>query len=154
VPALALASAGDSAWVGFIDGLGLAAPDGQVFAAPGTDTLPDLREAIVAVTRLADTLVAATVDRLLWRAGAGPWTVGRPLGEVAPIYTLAGDASGLWVGGRAGLAHVQLAAGAVVAFPVPRDVPAAVRGIAVSERYVWLATEGGLVRFRREALRP
>jgi len=154
VPALAVTAAGDSAWVGFIDGLGLAAPDGQVFFAPGSDTLADLREAIVAVTRLGDTVVAATVDRLLWRAGTGPWRIGRPLGEVAPIYALAGDPSGLWVGGRAGLAHVRLAAGAVVPFPVPRDVPAAVRGIAVTERYVWLATEAGLVRFRREALAP
>jgi hypothetical protein len=154
VPALGLAAAGDSAWVGFTDGLGLVAPDGRVFLAPGSDTLTELREAIVAVTRLADTVVAATVDRLLWRAGAGPWRVFRPLGEVAPIYALAGDASGLWVGGRAGLAHVRLAAGAVAPFPVPRDVPAAVRGIAVSERYVWLATEAGLVRFSRDALTP
>jgi len=154
VPALAIAATGDSAWVGFIDGLGLAAPDGQVFVAPGTDTLPDLREAIVALARLGDTVIAATVDRLLWRAGAGPWVVGRILGEVAPIYAVAGDASGLWVGGRGGLAHVRLAAGAVVPFPVPRDVPAAVRGIALSERYVWLATEAGLVRFSRDALTP
>lgn len=154
IAALALAAAGDSAWVGFIDGLGLAAPDGQVFAAPGSDTLGDLRDAIVAVTRLADTVVAATVERLLWRAGAGPWTVGRPLGEVSPIYALAGDASGVWVGGGGGLAHVRLTSNAVVPFPVPRDVPAAVRGIAVSERYVWLATEAGLVRFTRAALAP
>jgi ligand-binding sensor domain-containing protein len=154
IPALALAAAGDSAWVGYIDGLALAAPDGQVYQAPGSDTLMDLREAIVAVTRLADTVVAATVDRLLWRAGSGPWRVGRPLGEVAPIYALAGDTSGLWVGGRAGLAHVRLTAGAVAPFPVPRDVPAAVRGIAVTDDYVWLATEAGLVRFRRAALTP
>jgi ligand-binding sensor domain-containing protein len=154
VPALALAAAGDSAWVGFIDGLGLAAPDGQVFLAPGRDTLPDLREAIVALARLGDTVIAATVDRLLWRAGVGPWVVGRILGEVAPIYALAWDASGLWVGGRGGLARVRLDAGAVVPFPVPRDVPAAVRGIAVGERYLWLATEAGLVRFSREAITP
>ena len=154
MPALALALAGDSAWVGFLDGLGLAAPDGQVFFAPGADTLPDLRAAIVAVARLADTVIAATVDRLLWRSGGGAWVVGRVLGEVAPIYALAGDASGLWVGGRGGLAHVRLDAGAVVPFPVPRDVPAAVRGIALSERYLWLATEAGLVRFTREVLTP
>jgi ligand-binding sensor domain-containing protein len=154
VPALGLALARDSAWVAYTDGLGLAAPDGQVFFAPGSDTLPELRDAIVAVATLGDTVIAATVDRLLWRAGAGPWVVGRALSEVAPIYALAGDASGLWVGGGGGLAHVRLAAGAVVPFPAPRDVPAAVRGIALSERYLWLATEAGLVRFSRNAITP
>jgi ligand-binding sensor domain-containing protein len=152
VPALAMASWGGSAWVGFTDGLGLAAPDGQVFAAPGADTLADLRNAIVAVTMLGDTVVAATTDRLLWRAGAGPWHVDRYLSEVAPIYALAGDAGGLWVGGAGGLARVRLATQAVIPFPVPRDIPAAVRGIAVTDRFIWLATPAGLVRFSRDAL--
>jgi ligand-binding sensor domain-containing protein len=152
VPALALAARGDSAWVGFTDGLGLAAPDGQVFAAPGADTLAELRGAIVALTVLGDTVVAATIDRLLWRAGAGPWHVDRHLGEVAPIHALAGDAGGLWVGGAGGLARVRLATGAVIPFPVPRDAPAAVRGIAVTDRFIWLATPVGLVRFSRDAL--
>jgi len=155
IPALALAiTGGDSAWVGYTEGLGLAAPDGQVFDAPGADTLMDLRSAITAMTVYGDTVVAATADRLLWRVGSGPWTVSRIIGEVAPIYALAGDARGLWVGGRAGLARVKLVAQAVVPFPVPQDVPAAVRGIAVTERYLWLATEAGLVRFSREAIDP
>lgn len=154
VPVLALAVAGDSAWVGYADGLGLAAPDGQVFEAPGADTLLDLRSAITAMTVYGDTVVAATPDRLLWRVAGGPWTVSRILGEVAPIYALAGDARGLWVGGRAGLARVRLVAQAVVSYPVPYDVPAAVRGIAVTERYLWVATEAGLVRFSREAIDP
>jgi ligand-binding sensor domain-containing protein len=152
VPALALAASGASVWVGFTDGLGLAAPNGQVFTAPGADTLMDLRSAIVAVAVLGDTVVAATTGRLMWRAGDGPWRVDRYLSEVAPIYALAGDAGGLWVGGQAGLARVRLAAQSVIPFPVPRDVPAAVRGIAVTERYIWLATPAGLVRFSRDAL--
>jgi len=151
-PVLALAATGDSAWVGFTDGLGLAAPDGQVFAAPGADTLAELRDAIVALTLLGDTVVAATHNRLLWRAGAGPWHVERQLGEVAPIYALAGDAGGLWVGGAGGLARVRLAANSVIPFPVPRDAPAAVRGLAVTDRFIWLATPAGLVRFTRDAL--
>ncbi len=151
-PVLALAAAGDSAWVGFTDGLGLAAPDGQVFAAPGADTLAELRDAIVALAMLGDTVVAATHNRLLWRAGAGPWHVERYLSEVAPIYALAGDAGGLWVGGAGGLARVRLAAQSVIPFPVPRDAPAPVRGIAVTDRYIWLATHAGLVRFTRDVL--
>jgi ligand-binding sensor domain-containing protein len=152
VPALALAPWGESAWVGFTDGLGLAAPNGQVFAAPGADTVMDLRSAIVAITVLGDTVVAATAGRLLWRAGDGPWHVDRYLSEVAPIYALAGDEGGLWVGGGAGLARVRLAAQSVIPFPVPRDVPAAVRGITVTDRHIWLATPAGLVRFSRDAL--
>jgi ligand-binding sensor domain-containing protein len=151
-PVLALAAAGESAWVGFTEGLGLAAPDGQVFAAPGADTLAELRDAIVALTLLGDTVVAATHNRLLWRAGAGPWHVERYLGEVAPIYALAGDAGGLWVGGAGGLARVRLAAQFVIPFPVPRDAPAPVRGIAVTDRFIWLGTQAGLVRFSRDAL--
>jgi ligand-binding sensor domain-containing protein len=152
VPALALAPWGASAWVGFTDGLALALPDGRVLAAPGADTLMDLRSAIVALALLGDTVVAATPNRLLWRAGDGPWHVDRYLNEVAPIYALAGDAGGLWVGGQGGLARVRLAAQSVIPFPAPRDVPAAVRGIAVTDRYIWLATPAGLVRFSRDAL--
>jgi len=152
VPALAAAAVRDSAWVGFTDGLALAAPDGQVFVAPGADTLPELRGAIVAVTTLGDTVVAATPDRLIWRAGTGPWHVDRYLTEVGPIYALAGDEGGLWVGGGAGFARVRLAANAIVPHPIPRDAPAAVRGIAVTDRYLWLATPAGLVRFTRDAI--
>jgi len=152
VPALAVVAAGDSAWVGLTEGLGLALPDGQVFLAPGGDTLPELREPIVAVALRADTLVVATVNRLLWRAGAGPWVIERILGEVAPISTMVADSGGLWVGGEVGLARVRLATHVVRGFPVPRDIPAAVRGIAATARYVWVATENGLVRFSREAV--
>jgi len=152
VPAMAVAASQDSAWVGLTDGLALALSDGQVFVAPGADTLPDLRTAVVAVTLLADTVVAATPNRLLWRAGDGPWHVERYLTAVAPIYALVGDSGGLWVGGGTGFARVRLAAHAVVSYSVPRDVPAAVRGIAVTERYIWLATSAGLVRFTRDAI--
>jgi hypothetical protein len=152
VPTLALAAAGDSAWVGFTDGLGLALPDGETFVAPGVDTLAELREPIVAIAHQADTLVAATANRLVWRAGAGPWVVDRILGEVAPISAMAADSGGLWVGGRVGLARVHLATHAVVAFPAPRDVPGSVRGVVATKRYIWVATEEGLVRFTREAI--
>jgi hypothetical protein len=152
VPALAVVGAGDSAWVGLTEGLGLALPDGQLFLAPGADTLPELREPVVAIALRADTLVVATANRLVWRAGSGGWTVERILSEVAPISALVADSGGLWVGGQVGLARVHLATHVVRAFPVPRDVPAAVRAIATTQRYVWVATESGLVRFSRDAV--
>ena len=34
------------------------------------------------------------------------------------------------------------------------DLPGEVRDIAVSERYIWVGTEGGLVRLQREAVLP
>lgn len=154
-PVLALVAARDTAWVGMTVGLGVAVPDGDVRVARGWDSVPELRQAIVAVTRVADTLVAATVDRLLWRSPGGPWRV-EPVAvtAVGAIYALAPDAGGVWVGGQGGLARFGFAASDVRAYQVPGDLPGPVRGIAGDRRYLWVATEAGLVRFERSALEP
>jgi ligand-binding sensor domain-containing protein len=151
VMVLSLLASGDSAWAGLVEGLALVVPDGDVLRAPGYDTLPELRGAIVGLAQRGDTLVAATPERLLWRLPEGVWHVGRPLSEVAPIYTVAADDGGLWVGGRNGFLRVRLPAHAVL-YRAPGDVPAAVRAVAPAGRYVWIATEAGLVRFTRSVI--
>jgi ligand-binding sensor domain-containing protein len=152
---LALAAARDTAWIGFADGLGLAAAGGDVLVAPGTDTVPELRTGIVAVTRVADTVVAATVDRILWRAGTETWLVERSFAaDLGVIAALTADSGGVWIGGSGGLARYWFATRALSVLHAPADVPGAVRGVAVSRRYIWAATNAGLVRFRREAVEP
>lgn len=154
-PVLALAAARDTAWVGMTVGLGLATPNGDLLVPRARDTLPELREAILAVAWVADTLVAATVDRLLWRPPGGAWRVERLVGpQVGAIHALAPDAGGVWIGGERGLARFGFAASDLRVFPAPGDVPGPVRGIALDRRYVWAATEAGLVRFERSALEP
>jgi ligand-binding sensor domain-containing protein len=156
VPALALTAARDTVWIGYATGLGLAAAgSSDVFIAPGADSVPELQTAIVAVTQVADTVVVATVDRVLWRAGTGTWLVERSLAaDVGVIGALAADSGGVWIGGTGGLARYGFATRAVTALRTPGDVPGTVRGIAVSRRYIWAATDAGLVRFRREAVEP
>jgi hypothetical protein len=39
-------------------------------------------------------------------------------------------------------------------FNAPGDVPGPVWALAVDQRYVWAATEAGLVRFEKRALIP
>jgi ligand-binding sensor domain-containing protein len=155
VPVLALSAARDTVWVGMTVGLGLALPGGDILIPPGWESVPELREAIVAVTRVADTLVAATADRLLWKPPGGDWRVEPVVGSlVGVIYALAPDAGGVWVGGRNALVRFGFAASDVRVFRVPGDVPGLVRGIASDRQYLWVATEGGLVRFERSALYP
>ncbi len=154
-PVLALAARGDTVWVGSTVGLGLAVPGDDVFVAPGGDTLPELREPIVALALVGDTLVAAVQDRLLWRAGAGPWHVERRLsGELGMLTALAADTGGVWVGGDRGLGRFGFVAREFHVWPSPGDVPGPVRGIAVTARHVWVATAEGLVRFTRRTLVP
>jgi hypothetical protein len=155
VPVFALAAARDTVWIGFSDGLGLAVADGDVLVPPGADTLLDLRTAIVAITRVADTVVVATTDRILWRGGSGAWFVERAGGaDVGTIGALAPDSGGVWIGGSGGLARYSFRTRVLTALRAPGDVPGGVRGIAVSRSYIWAATEGGLVRFRRSAVEP
>jgi ligand-binding sensor domain-containing protein len=155
VPVLTLSAARDTAWVGMTAGLGLVTPGGDILVPRGWDSVPEMREAIVAVTRVADTLVAATVDRILWKAPGDGWRVERSVGPHAgAIYALAPDQGGVWVGGRNALVRFGFLASDLRVFRVPGDIPGPIRGISVDPRYLWLATEGGLVRFERSALTP
>jgi ligand-binding sensor domain-containing protein len=155
VPVLALSAARDTVWVGMTLGLGLAEPGGDILILPGGDSVPELRQAIVAITRVADTLVAATVNQILWQPPDGAWRVVQSVGpQLGAIYALAPDDGGVWVGGRDGLVRFGFAASDLRVFRVPGDVPGLVRGITSDRNYLWVATDAGLVRFERSALHP
>ena len=155
-PVLALAASRDTVWVGTTAGLGLAWPGGDgIMVPPDMQAVPELKSAIVAVVVRGDTVGAATVDRLIWRGGPDGWRVERVLAlEVGAIYALAPDAGGVWVGGENGLGFFRFADRSFLLAARRADLPGPVRDLAVSDEHLWVATEGGAVRFRKQALRP
>ena len=69
------------------------------------------------------------------------------------MTTLAPDEGGVWVGGTNGLAFWDLAHASFRVLLVPDDLPAPVRDVAVERRWLWVATDSGLVRLARDAAR-
>ncbi len=147
-----LLAVGDSLWVGTATGLLLFAPgDHGPRVPPELAAVPGLRAPIVALTRLRDTIVAATPDQLAWRSPSGTWTLLRPGADVGRITALAGDRDGVWVGGDRAVAYWRIGARTFRARRVPTDLPATVRDVLVAAPYLWVATDLGVVRFLREA---
>lgn len=153
----ALLAVRESLWVGSVDGLALLAPGQAEFAPPPElASQPGLRAPVVALGRVGDTIVVATVDQLAWRNPATRgWTLLRARADLGRLNALAGDtpAGGVWLGGGGVLTFWDLAHGAFRSLQIPGDLPAPVRDLAVSERYLWVATDSGVVRLdRRTAL--
>ncbi|NIM50228.1 MAG: hypothetical protein GTN62_05035, partial [Gemmatimonadales bacterium] len=100
-PILALAATRDTVWVGGLRGLGVTWHGSREIVVP-RDVAENvvLRGTIVALTFSADTLVAATPDRIAWRTPEGQWLIERVIaGELGELTVLAGDVAGVWVGG-------------------------------------------------------
>jgi ligand-binding sensor domain-containing protein len=153
----ALLAVRESLWVGSVDGLTLLAPGSAEPAVPAELAgQPALRAPVVALGRVGDTIVVATADQLAWRNPASrAWTLLRARADLGRVNALAGDApaGGVWLGGGAVLAFWDVAHGAFRSLQIPGDLPAPVRDLAVSDRYLWVATDSGLVRLdRRTAL--
>lgn len=151
---LSLWSFHDTIWVGTTAGLHVLVPGSSGLAqASAARATPTLGGAIVALAQAGDTLVAATPDLLAWREPvSGVWTVLRPTAPLGRLTHLALDPEGVWVAGTEGLAHWTIPASRFVAVRVPGDLPDLVRAVVASGRYVWVATDAGLVRFDRGAL--
>jgi ligand-binding sensor domain-containing protein len=155
----ALAVAGDALWVGSRAGLGLSVAGSQgVFVPPAAEQVPELRDAIVDVAVSAAFLVAAVRDGIAWRSlsdSTGPedggWLVEHAVAALGAITAVECDADLIWLGGTRGFAHYTPATRAF-AFYTSGDVPGVVRDIVVDERYVWVATEGGVVRIDKRAI--
>ena len=152
---LSLLALRDTLWIGTTRGLMLLPESGEDVLVPrdgGAE--PALREPIVALAAMGDTLVAATSDRLIARLPGHAWmalpVIVRQLGR---LRALAADSCGVWIGGERGLGFFRFAGKDVSTFPVPDDVPGPVQDLAVRGRYLWVATPEGLVRFDRRALR-
>ncbi|MDH3456960.1 MAG: hypothetical protein OER90_08970 [Gemmatimonadota bacterium] len=154
-PILALAASGDSVWVGGTAGLGLTWRDADVLiVTPDVANEPELQQPIVALAIRAETLVAATPERLVWRAPHGEWLVERVLtGELGDLTSLAADGDGVWIGGERGVAFYRFGSRAFQFYNAPGDLPGRVSDLDVDDRYLWVATDRGLVRFTKGAMR-
>ena len=151
VAVLSLLAAGDTLWVGTSVGLGQILPGaGAISTPPELSQRSTLRVPVYALARVQDTLVMATDGQLSWRNPAThewsaiplPPTLGRPTALTAR------PGGALWVGGTQGLAQADLTSGLIHVYPVPFEIPAAVRDVAADRSYVWAATDSGLLRIQ------
>ncbi len=154
-PVYAVLPAGDSVWVGSTAGLLLALPGRATLVRPEALASPSLQSPVMDLAALGDTLVALTRDQLLWQnPKTGRWTLGPNLSALlGRLRRFVADGPGFWVAGDRGLGYARLST------PPLRqlregDLPGTVNDLAVDEDYLWVATDGGLVRFRLEILRP
>ncbi|MEO7609993.1 MAG: hypothetical protein ABIV27_00645 [Gemmatimonadales bacterium] len=149
--ATALASRGDTVWVGTTRGL-FALVDGSndLRMPEGLRVLAEGRATILGIGYVADTLVAMTTDQLLWRNPAtGAWNGGPILStQMGRLRVLDASEHGLWVGGDRGAALVYPGAGIARSLTAPGDLPDGVTGIANDGNFLWIGTRAGLVRFR------
>jgi hypothetical protein len=154
-PVLAVFPAGDSVWVGTQRGLLLALPGQEDVVRPAALASPSMQEPVVALAALGDTVVALTRDRMLWRdPGTQAWTLGPNLSALlGGLVAFAADGPGFWVAGERGVAFARLSTPPVR--PLREgDLPGNSNDLAVDGDYLWVATDGGLVRFRLDAIRP
>lgn len=153
--ARAVFPAGDSVWVGTARGVLLALPGARDLVRPAPLATASLQPPIIALASLGDTVVALTRDQLLWldpRTGA--WTLGPNLsGLLGGLRSFAADGEGFWVAGERGVGFARLATPPLLSLR-EGDLPAVSNDLAVDREYLWVATDGGLVRFRLSAIRP
>lgn len=151
--AAAVELSGDTVWVGTDRGLFAALPEQPDLLQP--EALQDglsLQAPVVDLAWRSDTLVALTRDRLLWRdPGTGRYSAGPLLGAgLGQLHTVVNGAGGLYVAGERGVGYATLVTPLRRALGTPGDLPGRVYDLAVDDDYLWVATEAGLVRFRRD----
>jgi ligand-binding sensor domain-containing protein len=154
-PVLAVFPSGDSVWMGTERGVLLALPGQQDVVRPAALASPSLQAPVVALASLADTVVALTRDQMLWRdPKSGAWTLGPNLsGLLGGLVAFTPDRRGFWVAGERGVGFAGLATPATS--PLREgDLPGNASDLVVDSKYLWVATDAGLVRFRLEAIRP
>jgi ligand-binding sensor domain-containing protein len=147
--------AGDSVWAGTPAGLLLAIPGGADLVRPAGMASPSLQASVVDLSPLGDTLVALTQAQLLWRdPRSGRWTLGPDLsGLLGRLRRFVADGPGFWVAGDRAVGFARL--GTPPLRPLREgDLPGAANDLAVDDQFLWVATDGGLVRFRLSAIRP
>jgi hypothetical protein len=146
---------GDSVWAGTPAGLLLSLPGARGLVRPPGMVSPSFQVAVVDLATLADTLVGLTQDQLFWRdPRSRAWTMGPNLsGLVGRLRRFVAEGPGFWVAGDRGIGFARLGMPAVQLLR-QGDLPGAVNDLAVDEEFLWVATDGGLVRFRLNAIRP
>jgi hypothetical protein len=147
--------AGDSVWAGTPLGLLLALPGRPELVRPAGMASPSLHGSVVDLSPLGDTLVALTQEELLWRdPRTGRWTQGPDLsGLLGRLRRFVADGPGFWIAGDRAVGFARL--GTPPLRPLREgDLPGAANDLAVDDTFLWVATDGGLVRFRLDAIRP
>lgn len=155
-PAYAVAVRADTVWVGTRQGV-FAAPPGatDLERAEGAAPRPESRGDIGALAWRGDTLVALTRDEMLHTTGREPWQVGPRLsGTLGALRALAPWRDGFWVAGQRGVAWVTPGGLPGLALTTGGDLPGEPTDVAVEGGHLWVATLGGLVRFRLDAVQP
>ena len=150
----ALGIDGASLWLGGRWGVSVLA-----VGASGVERIADLDpsvidEPVVDMAVGGGHSVISSREDIVWRGRDGEWNVARPLGGLGDITALAADRSGVWLGGRLGVQFFLFESRGFTVAAGPGDLPGEVRDIAVSERYIWVGTDGGLVRLERDAVVP
>jgi hypothetical protein len=145
---------GDSVWVGTPAGLLLAMPGQPGMVRPAGLGSPSFQVPVFDLAPLADTVVALTRDALLWRnPRSRTWALGPNLSALlGQLRRFVAEGPGFWVAGDRGVGFVGLNTPPLR--PLREgDLPGAVNDLAVDDQYLWVATDGGLVRFRLDAIR-
>lgn len=153
-PVLSLLVERESVWVGTAIGLLVLPPGAQEpVVPPSIAAEAGLRNPIVGLVRTGDTLVAVLDDQVAWRdPGADRWTLERLRVPLGRIGAAASDAGGVWLGGSIGLAWWRIGRKEFRAQSIPGDLPAPVRDVVVATPWLWVATDSGVVRLRRDVL--
>src|SRR4051795_693449 len=147
--------AGDSVWTGTPAGLLVPLPNQPNLIRPAGLSGASFQGTVVDLAPLGDTLVALTLDQLLWRnPRSGQWTLGPNLSALlGRLRRFVADGPGFWIAGDRGVGFARLTTPALR--PLGQgDLPGAANDLAVDEDFLWIATDGGLVRFRLSAIRP
>ena len=155
--ALAVAFEGDTIWVGTEAGLAVALPgQGNLMQPIGLKQSPAFQAPVVDIEWAADTLVALTTERMLWRdTRSDTWTLGPILSaQVGRLHTFVRYHAGFFVAGERGFGYAALNTQIVRPIVTPGDLPGPVTSIAVDEGYLWVGTRRGLVRFSLDAIGP
>jgi hypothetical protein len=149
----AVAMSADTTWMGTGSGLYFTlSRDGDAYRPEGLGTVA-AREPVIGLGWLGETLVALTPERVISRGPRG-WKIGPELStQVGRLRAFVPEGAGVWVAGERGAGFARLD------LPIVRplligDLPGDPRDIAVDADHLWIATSAGLVRFRRDAVRP
>lgn len=157
-PVRALASSGDTIWIGTIGGLYRAV--GSAARAEQLQLPPSVSPDVEALALTADGIAIASTAELWIGSGAGrSERFARPIASLARlgrVQALASGDSTLWIGGRSGAVAMLVGSGHSV--PVSLDPPNAmaapplgsrdVRAIALARGVAWIGTAAGVVRLR------
>ena len=145
----ALVFVGDTLWAGTDAGVLLLPPGATALVHhPAAD--PRLRRAVSAIAWSDSVVVVATADDVLRLEGGRllPPLAGLDVRSLGGVRGLAVDGWSIWVVGPRGAIEVDRASGVARALAAP-DVGGALHDVVLTDAFVWLAGDGGLVRLTR-----